>query len=144
MESQQWPAVLVATRHGCLWENGNTIRALRGSYTGGFVSFIHAHYAFIKPDPDSCSDMYDGPPTLISATSKTLIQHKTRSKTTTTAKVVNIIGRTPVPTNGRTTGSTTTSAPMEKPISARTLASSRYRIGVTLGACLRDEWVRLK
>lgn len=44
-----------------LWENGNTIRALRGSYTGEFVSFIHAHYAFIKPDPDSCSDMYDGP-----------------------------------------------------------------------------------
>lgn len=44
-----------------LWEDGNTIRALRGSYTGEFVSFIHAHYAFIKPDPDSCADMYDGP-----------------------------------------------------------------------------------
>jgi hypothetical protein len=44
-----------------LWENGNTIRGKRASYTDEFLTFIHMHWSFIKPDPDSCSDMYDGP-----------------------------------------------------------------------------------
>jgi hypothetical protein len=59
-------ALAAASCLGChaswgLWENGNTIRALRGSYTDEVVTLIHVHWAFIMPDPDSCADMYDGP-----------------------------------------------------------------------------------
>lgn len=44
-----------------MFENGNTIRAVRASNTGEVVTFIHVHWGFINPSPDSCSNMYDGP-----------------------------------------------------------------------------------
>lgn len=58
-------SAMSATCLGCvagwgLWENGNTIRAKRASYTDETVTFIHVHWSFINPVPDSCVDMYDG------------------------------------------------------------------------------------
>lgn len=58
-------ALAAANCLGCiagwgLFENGNTIRAVRASNTDEVLTFIHVHWAFINPIPDSCTDMYDG------------------------------------------------------------------------------------
>ena len=54
------PTALAAMLVGTCGE-WHTIRALRASYTNEVLTFIHVHWAFIKPNPDSCADMYDGP-----------------------------------------------------------------------------------
>lgn len=64
--AQSGATSLLADCLGCygewgLWDLGSWVRGKRASYTNEFLSFIHVHWAFIMPDPDSCNNMYDGP-----------------------------------------------------------------------------------